>query len=484
MNRERKQPRISKAFSEYVFNTSFEDLPSEVIHQTKRLILDTLGCTIGGYYSEGSGMIRRLARAWGGEPQSSIIGGGWKTSSVHAAWVNGYMGMALDGDDTFIAHPAVPVIHGIMPIAEYAGASGKDVITAVAIGYDVLARFGLSVEPEFRPTREGFSLKPVSGMGWKILGAVAGASKILRLSKEEMIHAFCMAVQFSRAPSAAKWSFPVDSLPLSKYYDAGGTAQSGMLAALLAGEGMTAPTGLLEGKYGFFKMQGFEECNVDFMLEGLGKKWWILETSFKPWPSCRLTHHALTAFEKIVKRESIKGEEIDRVVVKGGLTYNPIFHVKHPETPVNRQFSLNHCLANIAFGVPRGLLWHDAQNAGEHRIKEFREKVTFEPDPKTLKAVAEDFGGPPPHLLKRVPTTVEVTVQGKSFKEYTEYAKGDPWTSESTMTDDELMSKFRNFAQTLSASVKWREKSERAMALLLSLEELVKVSEVTELLSP
>ncbi len=484
MEKGKKRLKVAETFAKFVFDTTFEDLSQEVVHQTKRLILDTIGCALGGYYAEGSKMVRRLARSWGGDPQSSVLGGGWKTSCVNAAWVNGYLGMAIDADDTFIAHPAVPVIFGILPIAEHLKANGKELITAVATGYDVVARFGLSVEPEFRPTKEGFSLKPVSGMGWKILGAAAGAGKILGLSEEETIHSLCLSAQFSRAPSAAKWSFPLESLPLSKYYDAGGTAQSGLTAALLAGEGMTSPTTLLDGRYGFYRMQGNNECNVDFMFEGLGKKWWIMETSFKPWPSCRLTHHALTAFEKIIRDNQIQGEEIERVVVKGGLMYNPIFSDTQPKTPVNRQFSLSHSMANIAFDIRRGPLWHDAAKADEQRMMKFRAKVKIKSDPETLNVVAEDFDGPPPHFFKRVPTTVEVTAHGKVFTEYVEFAKGDPWSPDSVMTDDELKEKFREQALSLSMSSKWRQKIEEIIAGLYDLEAVKDISNLIGQLSP
>lgn len=463
---------------------TYEELPSEVVHQTKRLILDTIACTLGGFYSEGSKIVRRLSRNWGGTPQSTIIGSGWKTSCINAAWTNGYMGMALDSDDTFIGHPAVTVIHGIIPLAEHVHVTGRELITATALGYDVLARFGLSVEPEFRPTEKGFSFKPVSGMGWKILGTAAGAGKILKLSEEKMVHALCLAAQFSRAPSSAKWSFPVDSLPLSKYYDVGGTAQSGLVAALLAKEGMTGPTTLMEGRFGFYKIQGFEECNVNFMLDQTGKKWWIMETSFKPWPSCRLTHHALTAFEKIIKSYHIRGEEVDKVLVKGGLMYNPIFHNRQPQTTVNRQFSLSHSMANLAFGTMIGPLWHDAQKAEELKMKEFREKITIEPDPRTLKVVAEDFSGPPPYFLKRVPTSVEVTARGKVFYESVEYAKGDPWSDEFFMNDDALNEKFRELALSLSTSDQWKKKIEQVINMLYDLEKINDLSDLMNLLHP
>ena len=231
-------------------------------------------------------------------------------------------------------------------------------------------------------------------------------------------------------------------------------------------------------------MQGNKECNVDFMLEGLGEKWWIMETSFKPWPSCRLLHHALTAFDKIVRSNNIKGDEVERVLAKGGLMYNPIFHITQPKTIVNRQFSLSHSMANIVFGVKRGHMWHDAEKADDSRIKEFREKVSIIPDPETLKAVEEEFSGVPPHFFKRVPTRVEVSARGEMFNEYVEYAKGDPWSHESVMSDEELKDKYREHALSLSMSSRWHEKTEDAINTLYGLEEIEDISDVMDLLSP
>ena len=288
-------------------------------------------------------------------------------------------------------------------------------------------------------------------------------------------------------PIMASWAKPVDSLPLSKYYEAGWTAQGGVSAALLAEVGYTSPAEILDGRAGFWRMRGREECDFDFMVSKLGQRWWVMETSLKPWPCCRFIHHSLTAFTKIIDEYDIKAEEIEKVVVKGSMMYAPIFHVRHPQTPVNMQFSAAHSLANAAFRVTPGPKWQYPESVNDPKMKEFRDKVAIELNSKTLEVMAQDLAGEPPKQPIRVPTTVEVTARGNVYRESVEYAKGDPpaWVEGMAMSDEELKNKFRdNAIDVSSTSAGWKEKIEKAIEVSYNLEKLSDITELVGLLSP
>ncbi len=124
----------TKKVAEFAFGITYENLPPDVIHQTKRFILDVIGCTLGGYPTEMGTMMHSFVTNMGGNPQATIIGSKEKTSCVNAALVNGCMANALDMDDTFMncSHPGVPVVHAIIPIAEQLNASGKMSTTVVS----------------------------------------------------------------------------------------------------------------------------------------------------------------------------------------------------------------------------------------------------------------------------------------------------------------------------------------------------------------
>ena len=479
---------ITQALADWASEVSFSDLSKEVIHQTKRVIFDSIGCALGGYSSEKGRIVRDFAKTLGGNPEATIIGSGDKTSCANAAFVNANMGNAIDSDDTILmAHPAVPTIFGALPAAEKNRVSGKDFIIAVATGYDIAIRVGGASESWLEVKHGKLRTLPVHGYSWQVFGAAVAAAKVLKLNAKQMVHVFGLAGMFAPMPAMARWTKPVDSLPLSKYHEAGWTAQGGLSAALLAQKGYTSPAEILEGDTGFWRMRGRQNCNFDFMIEKLGQRWWITETSLKPWPCCRFIHHALTAFRRAVDGHDIKGEEIEKVVVKGSMMYSPIFHVKHPKGPVNMQFSAAHSLANVAFGVKPGPRWQYPETIDDPQLKRLRDTVSIELDPGTLEVMAQDLTGEYPRQPKRVPTAVEVVARGRTYKGSTEYARGDPpaWVEGMFMTDAELRDKFRTHAvDVLNMSAGWREKVERIVEVVDGLENVNDITELTNMFSP
>ena len=479
---------VTQALAEFAAKVTFDDIPKEVVHQTKRVIFDSIGCALGGYSSEKGFISRNMIEALGGNPEATIIGSGEKNSVTNAAFANANMGNAIDFDDTILmTHPAVPTVMGALPMAEKKRVSGKDLITAVAVGYDIAIRIGGASESWLKIEGGKIRTLPVHGYSWHTFGAAIAAAKILGLDAKEMIHVFGLGGTFAPMPIMAVWAKPVDSLPLSKYYEAGWTTQGGVSAALLAQQGYTAPTEILEGRGGFWRMRGRQECNYDFMVDKMGKRWWIMDTTLKPWPCCRFIHHSLTAFSRLIDEHDIKAEEMEKVAIKGSMLYAPIFYVNHPRTPVNIQFSAAHSLANAAFRVTPGPMWQYPETADDPKMKEFRDKVTIEPNTQTLEVMEKDMASAVPKQPKKVPTTVEVTARGKVYRESVEYARGDPpaWVEGMEMTDDELKEKFRNQAvDVLSQSDSWREKIEKSIESIYNLEKMGDITELADLLSP
>lgn len=481
-------PPVTRILAEFAAGITFEDIPEKIVHQTKRVIFDSLGCALGGYSSEKALIARNLAKGLGGNPESTIIGSSEKTSIANAAFVNGNTGNSIDMDDTIMmTHPAVPVVMGALSVAENAHSSGRDLITAVAAGYDVAIRIGGASESWLTVENGKLKTLPVHGYSWHTFGAAAAAARILGLNAGEITHTFGLAANFASMPVMAVWAKPVDSLPFSKYYEAGWTTQGGVTAALLAQGGYTAPTNILEGDGGFWRMQGRRECDYDFMTAKLGQKWWIEETSLKPWPCCRFIHHSLTAFTRLIDKNALKAEEIEKVVIRGSMLYAPIFYVKHPRGPVNMQFSAAHSLANAAFRVTPGPKWQYPETVDDPKMREFRDKVSIETNSQTLEAMAQDLSGERPRQPKRVPTTVEVTARGQVYRESADFAKGDPpaWVAGMEMTDDELKAKFRHQAIDVSSmSSSWRAKIEKAIDVSYNLEKVKDIGELVTLLSP
>ncbi|MFH1123072.1 MAG: MmgE/PrpD family protein, partial [Pseudomonadota bacterium] len=141
---------VARELAKKVLDLSFSDIPSDVVHQTRRLALDTLGCAIGGYGSDASRILQSYARETGHPGESTVFGSGIRTSCLNAALANGAMVRYLDYNDTaFILegenyrtgyHPS-EVIPPVLALSEKHHLCGKEVITAINLGYDLSLAF-------------------------------------------------------------------------------------------------------------------------------------------------------------------------------------------------------------------------------------------------------------------------------------------------------------------------------------------------------
>ncbi len=169
----------TRRLAEFVVETPLEDVPAATVHQAKRGILDNLGVALGAADDPGVGIARRVALELGGNPQATLWADGRQTSVTQAALVNGIMSHILDYDDTHlptILHPSGPLVCAAVPLAEWRGASGRDLLAAYLLGFEVEARVSLSVYPEHYDV--GWHITGTAGT----LGAAAAAARLLGIS--------------------------------------------------------------------------------------------------------------------------------------------------------------------------------------------------------------------------------------------------------------------------------------------------------------
>jgi 2-methylcitrate dehydratase PrpD len=310
-----------------------------------------------------------------------------------------------------------------------------------------------------------------------------------------MANAFGIAGTYAPMPAQTNWNSQPDRYSLVKYFSTGWSAQVGLSSALLAAEGFTGPLHILDGETGFWRMQGFDECDFDFMLEQLGHRWWIEETSFKLWPACRAVHPYLTAFAEIIRVNGLTAADIDEVVAYGHLappptpgaahTHAPRFGDPHPREPINMQFNLPHPLACIAHYVEPGPRFFAPEIVDSPAIRAFRDKVRMEVDPKSIETLQAQFSGPNPRRARKVPVTVEVKAKGGLYRRSVEYSKGDPWSPETVMDDNDLRAKFVANASAMAvASSGWRMRIDEIFCATLALEQFADINALTRMLAP
>ena len=465
---------VTQRLSEFVFDTSYEDIPSEVRERCKRIFIDSLGCGLGGASIPAGKIILKTVKEMGGFPESSVMAGGLKTSSMNAAYANCKLANLMDMDDVFwnSAHFSPVVIYPGLAMAERQGSSGKEFLTAIAVSLEVAARISIAIGPLFDLV-EGkveYVSKGACGFGQHIFGGVTAASKLIGLGTNEICQAMGIGGFYAPCPISPKTT---NDLTMSKYA-LEWSAAGAVMATELIRRGFQGPENILDDDL-FAKAMGKKAYDPNQILKDLGKIWYGTTTSLKLYPSCRYNHHALDLLKEIIEKNQLQPEEIEQVKVSGlgRLTMWPWTNME-PKDEFWGEFSLPYNFALIAFKIPAGPEWMNPAYLKDQRILEFCKKVEIKTHPKMEEVLKEGF----PESLQKRPTEVRVLTRGKTFTGYTETARGDGWVKEAELPDPEVEDKFSiNASPVLS-----QEKISRIVQLCLDLDGIPNLHELCGLL--
>ena len=443
---------VTRALADFIANTSYDDLPKEVVEHAKASILDWLGAALAGSLEPPARIITSIIEEIGGREQSTVIGTRIKTSPVNAALANGIIGHTVELDDIHedaIIHPATSVIPAALAVAEYNDASGKDFITSVVVGYDVAIRIGMAINPSH------YQFWHTTGTAGTF-GATAAASKILNLSSEEIVHA--LGIAGTQAAGLIE-VFGTMSKPLN----AGRAAANGVLAALLAQKGFTSSRAILESEKGFCRATA-KECDLKKIIEDLGKRFEIVNNIFKIHASCGHTHGAIDAILLLIKKYNIKPEDVDRIVVGTyPIAVDVVGRNYEPKTAYEAKFSLPYCLAAAIIFGKVGLTEFSDEKLSNDMIKKLSKKVTVNVDPECINA-----------RLGCARVTV-YTVDGRELSYRVDFPKGYP---QNPLTKEELERKFVDLASLALPE----ENVKRLLEVVNNLESLEKITLLTDLL--
>ncbi len=327
-------------FVKNFLSVQFDDIPVPIVEVTKNEILDTLGVAVAGLSQPGPNELVELVKAWGGAEESTMIGCNHKVPAPNAAQVNATIVHARDYDDvheTAVIHPAVVTVIPALAVSELKkGLKGKDLITTVALGVDMICRLGLGTRPGMSPIMTGWHFTTLYGY----LTAALTAGRILGLDEEKMVSAFGIAYHQCSGNGQC-----VTDGALTKRMGPGFSVRGGITAALLAEKGITGARNCLEGAQGLYKVYHHGEYDRNILTSDLGRHFEGINVSIKPYPSCRGTHPAIDAALKITTKYTIKPEEVKEIIITTGeanhyLLCTP-FEVKiRPRNPVDSQFSI------------------------------------------------------------------------------------------------------------------------------------------------
>jgi len=421
---------ISQQISEFAVNIKYENLPDNVVTEVKRYLYDSIGCAYGGYHTRDVNILRDIYKNMGGKPEATLIGFGDKLPAVNAILVNSLMIRALDFNDIYWkedpSHPS-DLIPAALNVGELAGASMKDVIIAIVLAYEFEQRLCEFARPGVRERKWHHAT-----LTQFVSPIVAG--KLLELTVDQMVNAIGINGSHNHTigcPTAGKLTMMKNTVdPMA--------VQSGVFAALMADKGYTGTKEVFEGKEGFMDVFG-PAWDIDKMTGKLGESFRIMQCSMKAFPTEALTHTHITATLKVVAKNDIKYDEIEKVTVTTiaracDILFDP--HKYRPESRETADHSLPYCIA--AAIVDRQITTNTFSN----------EKLK---DPRIWQVIDKIKGEASQEFEKMFPAKQpsKVTIKtkdGREFSEYLEYPKGDP---REPMTMADLEAKFTALSDKL-----------------------------------
>lgn len=405
----------------------YEHLSPATRFMARQCILDWLACCIRGSAEPPGQIIRRVVAAQGGREEATVFGAApFRTTALQAALANGAFSHALDMDDLHnasIIHLGTVVVPAALAVAEHTGASGPALIAAVVAGYEAGARVGEAVNPE-----SYFYWHTTGTAG--TFGAAAAAASLLGLDAERTAHCFGSA----GTQAAGLWEFLREGA-MSKTLHAGKAAMNGILAAVLAREGFTGATAILEGEKGFCRAVS-SAPRLEKLTAGLGGNYKIDENSFKPYAACKHCHPAINAAQLLLRAPGFDTGRVRSVIVRTNTVADNLVNNPAPQNAYGSKFSLQYCVAAaLRFGRV-GVEEFAPGRAADGELRRLMGCVAVEVDPE----LDAEYRRNPEKWSAMVIVTMD---DGERYQQFIDYPKGDP---QNPVSYAETEDKFRSLA--------------------------------------
>lgn len=445
-------PSVTGALAGFVANVRFEDIPASVVHATKRLILDEIVVTAAACETDVARALFALKGDQGGAAEASLIVDGRRVPAPSATYVHAQLANLLDADETMLnrMHTVCASAMAGLAMAEKTSASGRELITAVAAGYDITARVGLSLK-QFVPDDEGgLIFAPLFGYGWMALGAAATSARLLGLPPLETARALGQAhvtspVSFDVVGHHRHFWTDGARAHWHKYQLGGAAAEAGVNAAILASHGWVGESEVLDEGSPFWRSYGALDCEWDVLRDGIGTRWHVEQCALKPYPFCRFGHAALDLFSDMVRDQQLTpGDIVDMLVRVAPLELSEtLLKLTVVDEGLKLLWSEPTALALVAHGIPPGPRWYHA-DLTDRSIRDVARRIRYEVNRDWGPMLVEQQQGD--GHFRRLPAEVTVwTRSGAVLTAFTEYAVGDPWAPGFAMTDQQLAEKARGY---------------------------------------
>lgn len=395
----------TRRLCEFATETRYEDIPAEAREAARLAILNILGTAAGGTRTRIGRMHLDLARRLGGGlEEATLIGDGTKVSVPAAAYANGNLGFALDYEDMihYIVHPGYITTAAGLAVGEPRRLSGRDLLTAVVLGFEIGGRLADSMQPT--PERGA----QVWGEQYHPFLAAVVAGRLMGFDAQAMDVAFGIAGTYATVPSAYKYFGRVEETrPMREIkLGWGWMAMAGVMAALSVEEGFRGGHGVLDGDQGFYVMAGSDRCDWEVMTAGLGTKWLVTETEYKIHPSIGFNHPGYWATRELVEAHDIRPEAVEAIHISGMQLQN--IGDTSPSHAVDAQFSLPYTVASTILREKLVPSMYDEKKLEDPMLRRLLARTVCRTDP----ACDADFFNE-----QRMRFTIRITLGGGAVHE-------------------------------------------------------------------
>ncbi len=388
-------------------------IPDAVIDRAVWCFVDTLGVALAAAGMDIGTAASKVVLQTPGGP-STVWGSAQGVSMTDAAFANGMLSHALDFDDTHAAaimHTSCMVVPAVLAMGQASGHSGRDVLAAAVVGYEVAARLGRLAPGDFQ--NNGFQATGVLG----VFACAAAASKLLRLNREQTVNA--LGIAGSMAGGLMEYLANGSDV---KQLHAGWSAQGGIRAAQLAAEGFTGPPTIFEGRFGVFRSFTRKTVDREATIAFSPGVWEVELMGPKPYPACLCVHALVQAALDIKQQLITRGGSLEDLVDIHchvpewyvNLVFEPVQSKMTPATSYEARFSGAYCIARVLLDDTLGLASFSQQKIDDPEAVRYAQRVTYE-----VEALPEFPDAFPARVVARL-------ASGETLESYIRHNLGSP----------------------------------------------------------
>ncbi len=431
--------------AKFVAEHDCDEIPEPVLHAARRALVDHIGVTVAGSTDDATRRARDAVAASESGGRATVVGDRMRVSPPFAAFLNAFASHVLDLDDVY--NPPGTTVHGscsvwpaILAVADTRPVTGREALASFALGFEVETRVGHAAGQTHYDA--GWHVTGTSGH----VGAAAAAARTTGLDCQQVEHAIAAG-----ATQAAGLRIMAGSDLKSMH--PGKAAMDGVLAAALAGRGLTASPKALEGAFGYLAVMSADPA-PDRISAGLGQTWNLTANGYKLYPSGSLTHPMIDGVIALVTENGVAPTEVTVIDVRVSPPAARFTDVPKPTTSMQAKFSLRHCAAAAVIFRRVG-------------TEELSDEILARPDVIELRDSVKVVADP---ALGKQDADVEITLA--SGRTLVTQVRGNRGTPSAPLDDDELGAKFRE----LVGPVLGPERTEQLLATCWRVDELADVS--------